>query len=141
MTKYFIDTNIIVGYILEYDDLHEDAIKVFDKYDLENQDCYISNHVLDEIITIIGQYEGPNLAYKTYLMIKDNFTILNEYHIPNFNSQVMNIYKTENKNSKQKIGFTDASIIKLIKYYEIDTLITFDKQLSEKCPIDVINKG
>ena len=141
MTKYFIDTNILVAYILEYDDLHEDVIKVFNKYDLENQDCYISNHVLDEIITIIGQYEGSNLAYQTYLMIKDNFTILNEYYIPNFNSQVMNLYKTENTNDKQKIGFTETSIIELIKYYEIDTLITFDKQLSKKCPIDVINKG
>ena len=50
-------------------------------YDLENQDCYVSNHVLDEIITIIGQYEGSNLAYNTYLMIKDNFAKVLEFNV------------------------------------------------------------
>ena len=75
MTKYFLDTNFIIGLILSNDDLHMKSVELNDKYDLENQDCYVSNHVLDEIITIIGQYEGSNLAYNTYLMIKDNFTI------------------------------------------------------------------
>ena len=85
MTKYFLDTNFIIGLILSNDDLHMKSVELNDKYDLENQDCYVSNHVLDEIITIIGQYEGSNLAYNTYLMIKDNFTILNECNIPTFN--------------------------------------------------------
>lgn len=139
MTKYFLDTNFIVGLILENDDLHKDAVELNSKYDIENQDCYVSNHVLDEIITIIGQYEGSNLAYNIYLMIKDNFTILQEYNIPNFNSKVMATYQEKNKNNKQKVGFTDSSIIEVIKYYHLDELVTFDKKLAKNSPVQVIN--
>lgn len=138
MTKYFLDTNFIIGLILSNDDLHMKSVELNDKYDLENQDCYVSNHVLDEIITIIGQYEGSNLAYNTYLMIKDNFTILNECNIPTFNSKVMTTYLEKNINDKQKVGFTDSSIIEIIKYYHLDKLVTFDKKLAKNSPVSVI---
>lgn len=139
MTKYFLDTNFIIGLILSNDDLHMKSVELNDKYDLENQDCYVSNHVLDEIITIIGQYEGSNLAYNTYLMIKDNFTILNECNIPTFNSKVMTTYLEKNINDKQKVGFTDSSIIEIIKYYHLDKLVTFDKKLTKNSPVSVIS--
>ena len=139
MTKYFLDTNFIVALILENDDLHKRSVKLNDKYSFENQDCYVSNHVVDEIVTIIGQYEGSDLAYNAYLMIKDNFTILNEYNIPNFNLKVMKTYKEKNENNKQTIGFTDSSIIEVIKYYDLDKLITFDKKFAKNSPIKVVN--
>ena len=139
MTKYFLDTNFIIGLILSNDDLHMKSVELNDKYDLENQDCYVSNHVLDEIITIIGQYEGSNLAYNTYLMIKDNSTILNECNIPTFNSKVMTTYLEKNINDKQKVGFTDSSIIEIIKYYHLDKLVTFDKKLAKNSPVSVIS--
>lgn len=139
MTKYFLDTNFIIGLILSNDDLHMKSVELNDKYDLENQDCYVSNNVLDEIITIIGQYEGSNLAYNTYLMIKDNFTILNECNIPTFNSKVMTTYLEKNINDKQKVGFTDSSIIEIIKYYHLDKLVTFDKKLAKNSPVSVIS--
>ena len=139
MTKYFLDTNFIIGLILSNDDLHMKSVELNDKYDLENQDCYVSNHVLDAIITIIGQYEGSNLAYNTYLMIKDNFTILNECNIPTFNSKVMTTYLEKNINDKQKVGFTDSSIIEIIKYYHLDKLVTFDKKLAKNSPVSVIS--
>lgn len=139
ITKFFLDTNFIVALILENDDLHNKSVELNNKYDIENQDCYVSNHVLDEIITIIGQYENSNLAYDTYLMIKDNFTILNEYDIPNINSKIMTTYKEKNINNKQKIGFTDSSIIEVIKYYNLDHLITFDKRLAKISPVSVID--
>ena len=139
MTKYFLDTNFIIGLILLNDDLHTKSVELNDKYDLENQDCYVSNHVLDEVVTIIGQYEGSNLAYNTYLMIKDNFTILNECNIPTFNSKVMTTYLEKNINDKQKVGFTDSSIIEIIKYYHLDKLVTFDKKLAKNSPVSVIS--
>lgn len=140
ITKFFLDTNFIVALILENDDLHNKSVELNNKYDIENQDCYVSNHVLDEIITIIGQYENSNLAYDTYLMIKDNFTILDEYDIPNINSKIMTTYKEKNINNKQKIGFTDSSIIEVIKYYNLDHLITFDKKLAKISPVSVVNQ-
>lgn len=58
MIKIFLDTNFIIGLILSNDDLHVKSFEIYEKYDIENQDCYVSNHVLDEIITIIGQYKA-----------------------------------------------------------------------------------
>lgn len=72
-------------------------------------------------------------------MIKDNFTILNEYHIPNFNLKVMTTYVEKNINDKQKVGFTDSSIIEIIKFYRLDRLVTFDKNLAKNSPVSVID--
>lgn len=65
-------------------------------------------------------------------MIKDNFTILNEYNISNFYSKTMMAYKENNKNNKRKFGFTDSSIVEVIKYYNLDDGLRLIKKLAEK---------
>ena len=51
----------------------------------------------------------------------------------------MTTYLEKNINDKQKVGFTDSSIIEIIKYYHLDKLVTFDKKLAKNSPVSVIS--
>jgi len=51
----------------------------------------------------------------------------------------MTTYLKKNINNKQKIGFTDPSIIEIIKYHQLDKLVTFDKKLAKNSHVSVIS--
>ena len=138
MKNILIDTNFIIAYLLELDESHERAINLEDKEGILNNNLYITNHIIDEIITIIGQKASPKDAINTYRLIKDNFIIINEYEIIDFNDRVIRIYNKLNKN-KQKIGFTDCAIIETAKFYNLDAIVTFDKGFKNNGIVEIIN--
>ena len=51
MSKLFIDVNFIIALFKDFDTNHERAVS--NKEILVENDCYISNGVLNEIITIL----------------------------------------------------------------------------------------
>ncbi|MDO5852021.1 MAG: type II toxin-antitoxin system VapC family toxin [Methanobacteriaceae archaeon] len=134
MSKIFLDTNFILGLLLANDSTHYKALKLKETKKIFQNDCYISNHVLDEIITLTSDKSDYDNVIKTYFMIKDNFTILNEYHISNFNDKVMNTYYKFNN----KLSFTDYSIIKVMKENNIKQIVTFDKEFKRCEDIEII---
>ncbi|MBR5503782.1 MAG: type II toxin-antitoxin system VapC family toxin [Methanobrevibacter sp.] len=139
MSKLLFDTNFIVAYILELDESHERAIYLEDHKNIFDNERYITNHIIDEIVTIIGQKSNPHNALMVYRFLKDNFSILNEYEIFDFNDCVMNQYKNLNKPSKQKLGFTDCSIIEFARLSNMDAIVTFDKEFKNNGQIRIIS--
>lgn len=138
--KIFVDTSFILAYLLIKDSTHIRAIKLINDKDILNNDLYISNYVINEVITLLGQKDNPKRAIKVYKWLKDNFIILNESEICAFNDEVMNTYEKFNKNYKsQKLGFVDCSIITLMKYYKLKNLISFDKEFEKISEINLIN--
>ncbi|MBQ6218199.1 MAG: PIN domain-containing protein [Methanosphaera sp.] len=69
------------------------------------------------------------------LLLKDNFTILNEQEIDNFYDKVMDIYEEYDI----KLSLTDASILLLMEYYDIPTLVSFDEGFKKNEEINLIN--
>lgn len=138
MKDILIDTNFIVAYLLELDESHKRAIYLEDEKGILNNNLFITNHIIDEVITIIGQKASPKDANNVYKLIKDNFIIINEYEITDFNDKVMGIYNKLNKN-KQKIGFTDCTIIETAKFYDLDAIVTFDKCFKNNGIIKIIS--
>ncbi len=138
--KLLLDTNFIVGFILPNDELHEKAKKLELEQNISTEnECYISNQILTETINILGQKDSIKIAKETYNMLNDNFTIINEYEIQNFNDYVFNNYQTLNKNyEKHKLGFTDCSILTLAELYEMDAIVTFDKQFLKNKKVKII---
>lgn len=122
--RIFLDTSFLLAILLKNDSTHKRALELKEKEKIFQNDCYISNHVIDEIITLIGNKSDVNNAVKTYNMIKDNFTILNEYDVINFNDKVINTYHEFNN----KLRFTDCSIIEVMKANNIQHLVSFDKE-------------
>lgn len=73
-------------------------------------------------------------------MLNDCFNIINEYDILNFNDEVLSTYKSLNRrNSKHKLGFTDCAIITTAKFYNLDAIVTFDKEFLKNDMITIIH--
>ena len=133
------DTNFIVAYILKSDETHNRAILLEDNENIFDNERFITNHIVDEVVTIIGQKSNPELALKTYRFLKDNFTIINEYDCFDFNDRVMARYNKMNNHNKQRFGFTDSSIIETAKLFDIDSIVTFDKEFENNDEVDIIS--
>ena len=137
--KIMFDTNFIVAYILTSDESHQRAILLEDNENIFDNERFITNHIVDEVVTIIGQKSNPELALKTYRFLKDNFTIINEYDCFDFNDRVMARYNKMDNHNKQRIGFTDSSIIETAKLFDIDSIVTFDKEFENNDEVDIIS--
>ena len=133
--KVFLDSSFIISFAVESDENFEEANILIEQENILEQECYISNNVINEVITIIGNKSNINLAKETYYILKDNFRILNEQEIEKFNDKVMDIYEKYDT----KLSFTDSSILLLLDYYDIDTLVSFEKEFKKNEEINLIN--
>ena len=120
--KIFLDSSFIIAYAINKDENNNLAIDLRKKGIFDNE-CYINNLVINEIVTVIGNKGDIELAIEIYETIKDNCFIINEYYIANFNDKVMNTYKKYNT----KLSFTDCGILVTMKENNINNLVSFDK--------------
>lgn len=137
--KYFLDTSFIMALVLNSDANYNKAIKL--DYIL-NEKCFINNNVLNEVLTLTGRKINIDSAKEIYYNLIDSFEVLNEYNILNYNSENFKIFEKYigiNSN-KTKLSFTDSSIILTMKEFEIDSLVTFDKEFKRVEGINLIGK-
>lgn len=137
--KYFLDTSFILALILDSDSNHDKAKNL--SYIL-NEECYINNNVLNEVLTLTGMKLNINSAKELYYSIIDSFELLNEYDILNYNSENFKIFETYigvNSN-KTKLSFTDSSIILTMKSFKINNLVSFDKEFEKIEGINLIKE-
>ena len=126
MNKIFIDTNFIVAIFREIEENHELAVKTCETL-LNNYECCISNSISTEVVTIIMmRTKNLNLTRNAYYFMIDNFTILNEYDIDKYNDKVFKVFEKYNTN-RFNLGFVDCSIVVISGYYDMDYVVSFDK--------------
>ena len=116
--KYFLDTSFIMALVLDSDSNHEKALKLV--YVL-NEECYINNNVLNEVLTLTGRRLSIDAAREIYYGLIDTFTILNEYDINNYNNKNFEIFEefVGSNSKKTKLSFTDSSIVLTMKEQKI----------------------
>ena len=86
MSKLLIDSSFIIALFRRNDGLHQKALE---NKDILNNDCYITDGIISEVITIIGQKtKDIALVRKVYNYLKDNFTIIHESEINMYNDNV-----------------------------------------------------
>ncbi|MBR3113113.1 MAG: PIN domain-containing protein [Methanobrevibacter sp.] len=125
MKKILLDSSFLVAIFRKNDSLHQRAIE--NRKVLEN-DCYISNGIISEVITILGQKtKDITLVRLAYNYMKDNFTIIAESDINMYNDNVFAIFEKYNKN-KFRLGFIDCSQVVLYDYYDLDYIVSFDDE-------------
>ena len=66
------------------------------------------------------------LTHNAYYFMTDNFTLLNEYDIDKYNDKVFYVFEKYNQN-KFNLGFVDYSVVVISEYYNIDHVVSFDK--------------
>lgn len=127
MSKVFVDANFIVSVFREIEDNHDKACHNL-KILLSEHECYISNGIILEIITIIMmRTKDLELTKIVYYFLKDNFTIVNEYEIEKYNDRVFSIFKKYNKNTF-KLSFIDCSTVVISKFFDLKYVVSFDKK-------------
>ncbi len=128
MKTIFFDSSFIIAYALEEDENHEKAVKLVQENNyFSDYLCCISNYIISEVITVVGQKTGISVVKYTYEILKDNFKVLNEYEIFMFNEEFMSIYLQNNA----ELSFVDSSVVKMVDYFNIDYLISYDKYLNK----------
>ena len=135
--KYFLDTSFIMALVLDSDANYNKAVKL--DYIL-NENCFINNNVLNEVLTLTGRKINIDSAKEIYYNLIDSFEVLDENDILNYNSENLKIFEKYigiNSN-KTKLSFTDSSIILTMKEFEIDSLVTFDKEFKRIEDINLI---
>ena len=124
MSKILVDASFIVALFRKNEDAYKVAKK--NKQIIEEHECYTTNYVLNEVITIVSmRTKDIGLTKNAYYFILDNFTIINEQDTPNFNAQVMNLFEKYNKKTFH-LSFIDCSLILFYKQYKLDYIVTFD---------------
>lgn len=130
--KIFLDSSFLIALINDNDSLHEKALEYVD---LTNaNECYISNLIINEVITVVGNKLGLEIAISSYDLLTSLFNVVNEYDLNDFNFKNMLIYETYNT----KLSFTDSSIVLLMKELNISDLISFDKEFKRVENINLI---
>ena len=135
--KYFLDTSFIMALVLNSDANYNKAVKL--DYIL-NEKCFINNNVLNEVLTLTGRKINIDSAKEIYYNLIDSFEVLDEYDILNYNSENLKIFEkyVGIDSNKTKLSFTDSSIILTMKEFEIDSLVTFDKEFKRVEGINLI---
>ena len=124
MSKLLIDSSFIIALFRRNDGLHQKAIK--NKDILKNNDCYITDGILAEVMTIIGQKtKDIALVRIVYNYLKDNFTIIHESEINMYNDNVYAIFEKYNQNNF-KVGFIDCSQVIIYNHYNLDYVVSLD---------------
>lgn len=130
--KYFVDSSYIIALVNENDSLHEKALDLLKL--LESNDCYISNLIMNEVVTVIGNKIDLQTSIETFNLLNTTFKSIDECHIKDFNNQTMIQYEKYNA----KLSFIDSSIIICMNFSNIDNLISFDKEFNMVKNINLI---
>jgi len=62
--KIFLDSSFLIALINDNDSLHKKALEYVEL--TEDNDCYISNLIINEVITVIGNKLGLSVAISSY---------------------------------------------------------------------------
>ena len=125
MKKIFVDTSFIISLFRKNDSNHNIAKKL--SYLINENECYISNGILIEIITILmKRTKDLNLVETIYFYLQDNFIIINEYELEDYADDVFSVFKKYNKDTF-KVSFVDCSCVVISKIFDIDYVLSFDK--------------
>lgn len=123
MNKIFLDTNIILDYLLKRDK-YNDASKIFDLMENDKIECFISANSLTDIYFILRKTNVNRKELILYICYAFNIISLDEKDIINAIDTNMN-------------DFEDAIQYILCKKCKINYLITNNKKDFKNC-IDVI---
>lgn len=133
MKSVLVDTSFIIAYNIISDNQHEKSIEL--KEVLLNEKCYITNSILNECVTVgFNKSKDLEVANNIYYTLIDNFIVINEYEIDNFNNKTLRIF---NKH-EGKLSFVDASLIVVMNEFSLDYLLTFDNQFKKEETIKTI---
>ena len=126
----FLDTNFIVGLFVENDAWHEDAEKLYYKY--ENEKMVISKLVIAEAVTLMKLNLDTKSIREIYYNLPYYFKVIDD--TPYYDEAMETFVKYDGK-----IAFFDAMYITIMKNENIYEIISFDKDFDNKEVVRIYN--
>ena len=131
MRKIFIDSSYLIAIALDKDSNKEKALELSE---LLSEECYISDKVINEVVNVVNSRGNYTQAVTVYHYMVDNFKIVNDYEVANYNEKIIQIFAKYEGN----LSFTDSAIIVLMLELGIDDLLSFDHGFKREGRINVI---
>ena len=134
MSRILVDSSFLVALFRKDDLNHSYAIE---NKDYLNNSCFITNLVISEVLTILAmKTEDMDLVNLAFNYMNDNFNLLKEFHMHNFNYYVFSLFSKVN-NGKYNFSFFDASLVYLSDMHGLK-LLTFDDGFKKVDGIDLV---
>jgi predicted nucleic acid-binding protein len=119
-----VDSSFFIGYFNKNDQWHKKALKIGGK--IENQEKVISNLIISETITQIGNLFGGKAGKITYEHLIDNYIVFKENRdIYNKSMEIFLKYDG-------KLSLADSLSIVIMKELNIHEIASFDADFDNK---------
>lgn len=123
----FVDSSFWIASAVKTDHFHKQAIELLTIPFQENNLFSTSDFVLDETLTRLKRKVGARAANKFYQLVQNKEKKRQLYVYRLTKTLFHKAYVIFNEHPTLKsFSFTDATIIAIMKKYNIDTLLTFD---------------
>lgn len=124
----FLDANVLVYYLDETADNHEETIKRLQRLVDDQEQPVTSHHIIEEVLFVLSKYEPKANLEKAVVQIgKIPSLILVE---PSPNIEFSRRYAA--LSAKLDVGVNDALILQLMKDAGITRLFSYDQQLLDQ---------
>ena len=124
LNRLFVDTGPILAAYRKRDQYHEKARCAWQELSGLRPKLYISEHVFDEVVTLLGRQSGYRIASdfsQSFLGKKDLEWLQTS------KKELQQAGKIVGKFAGQQLSFTDAISIVLMKREKINTVFSFDE--------------
>ncbi len=124
---YFIDTGAFLARHLSHDQYHQSAVAVWEELGSRKENCFTSNFVIDEMLTLLARRAGYDFAVQRAKNIYASQTL----HIlrPDKKDE-LNAVKHFSTYADQNISFTDCISFVLMKREKINRVFSFDRHFA-----------
>lgn len=134
MSRILVDSSFLIALFRKDDLNHYFAIE---NRDVLNNSCYVTNLVISEVLTVLAmKTKDMELVKLAFNFINDNFTLIKEFHMQNFNYNVFSSFSQYNSD-KYNLSFVDASLVYLSDVHGFK-LLTLDNGFKEIDNIDLV---
>ena len=118
----FIDTGAWIARYIQADAFHRRAIQMWER--IENRMLFTSNHVVDEMLTLLGRRAGYSFAAKRAEIIYSSQTLT---ILRTGQADEMEAVRLFRKFADQQVSFTDCLSFALMRNHRIKVAFSFDE--------------
>lgn len=134
MNGILVDSSYLIALFRKDDLNHYLAIE---NKDVLNNHCFITNFVISEVLTVLAmKTDDMELVKLAFNYMNDNFTLIKEFHMHNFNYNVFSLFSQYNS-QKYDLSYVDSSLAYLSDVHGLK-LLTFDKGFEKIENIDLV---
>lgn len=120
----FIDSGAFLARYLSHDQYHRRAVAFWEKIGLNNERCFTSNFVLDEMFTLLGRRAGYDFAVQRAKNIYASKALIIFRPDQKDELKALNYFS---KYADQNVSFTDCISFVLMRREKIHRVFSFDR--------------